>query len=146
VAALRSRSNDLDTDGIAAHVARVFGGATDLPINGAFLFGSSLGQPRPDSDIDVALVPIGEPSLRAWEIQGDAERLLPPYLGHPFDVTVLGSGLFAFEVVRTGRLVFVRDEPAVWDFIAFVARRGPDLEYRHRRAVAEVLAGGRGRA
>lgn len=132
----------LDQTALAEHIASALRGATDLPVAGAYLFGSALSRCRPDSDIDVGLVPAaGVDDLDAdWTVQGRAEQVLRPFRGHPVDVSPLRAGLFAFEVVCSGRLVYVRDRAAVDDFVERVCRRGPELAMRYRHALAVVAA------
>ncbi len=114
-------------------------------VAGAVLFGSALGECRPDSDIDVGLIlfpSATEPS--GWGFAGlesRVERRLGTVQGHPFEVTVLRPArpLFAFKAVKEGRLLYVRDEAAVLDFVERVSRSHAELAWRHRRAVREVV-------
>ena len=114
-------------------------------VAGAYLFGSVLDACRPDSDIDVGLVvdpTVPEPAGWGWAgLEAEVEGALGRVQGHPFHVTVLSphNVLFSFRVVREGSLVYVRDPEIVTDFIEQVARRYPDLAWRHRRALEEVL-------
>lgn len=68
----------------------------------ALLFGSHAdGQPRPDSDVDVAVMPRGEWSFAA---ELDLQARLAQVLGAPVDLVRLdqASLLLAWEVVRKG--------------------------------------------
>lgn len=114
-------------------------------VAGAVLFGSALGECRPDSDIDVGLIlcpSVAEP--HGWGFAGlesRVERELGTVEGHPFEVTVLRRDrpLFSFKVWKEGRPLYLRDEEAVLDFVERVSRSHAELAPRHRRALREVL-------
>lgn len=114
-------------------------------VAGAYLFGSALGECRPDSDVDLGIVlfpDVPEPSGYGFAaLEAEIEARLRPIDGHPFDVTVLrrDQPLFSFVPISSGRLVYVRDEDAIGDFIEVVSRRYGELRYRYRRALDEVL-------
>ena len=115
----------------------------DFPdVAGAFLFGSALDTCRPDSDIDVGLVTV-RAHEDAWTALGFAEEVagaLDETDGHPFHVVVLSqrAPFLAFEAVHTGRLVYIRDEDVVTDFMEAVALRYQDEYPRYREALREV--------
>ncbi len=126
---------------LAAHISRALDADPALPIAGVFLFGSALGACRPDSDIDLGLVPLPDAThAPTWHVEGRAEQLLGTFEGHVFDANLLQGVLFAFEAVTTGRLVHVRDQEALWDFVERVTRRGWELRRRHRAALDVVLS------
>ncbi len=130
---------EVDQTALAAHITRALNSDPGLPIIGAFLFGSALGTCRPDSDIDIGLVPIPGVPTRRWAVEGRAEQLLGTFADHVFDPNLLEAHLFAFEVVTTGQLVYMRDEHAVWNFVERVTRLGWELERRHRTALDTVM-------
>ena len=74
------------------HVRGALEAAPDLPILGAYLFGSATKACRPDSDIDVALIPARGTPQATWALRGEAERGLAPFAQHPVDVSVLSPG------------------------------------------------------
>lgn len=114
-------------------------------VAGAYLFGSALADCRPDSDIDLGLVldpTVAEPP--GWGFAGLESRIesaLGRLDGHPFEVTVVRPDrvLFAFRVIREGRMIYEANPDAVAEFVERVARRYPELAYRYRQAVQEVL-------
>lgn len=117
-------------------------------VAGAYLFGSVLGLCRPDSDIDLGLVchsafPSrgGDPLWRERQearVAGALGRLD----GHPFDVVVLDvdDAIFSFKVISTGRLVYVRGEGEITDFIERVAQKYREVYPRYMRALQEITA------
>ncbi len=114
-------------------------------VAGAYLFGSCLERCRPESDLDLGLVlfpDITEPP--GWGFAGleaAVEEALDRVSGHPFHASVLRPEevLFAFKVIREGKLVYCRSEEVVGDFMERVARAHHDLGYRHRHALQEAL-------
>jgi predicted nucleotidyltransferase len=86
----------------------------DAGLRLAVLFGSrSTGRARPDSDVDVAIVP-REPDWSIWE-EGRLASRLETALGLPVDVVRLdlASTLLRWEIVRTG-VPIVADSPEEW--------------------------------
>jgi predicted nucleotidyltransferase len=129
-----------------AYVRRTLAAAALPDVAAVYLFGSCCrGEPRPDSDIDLAIVPLPDvwerPGWAPWHLEADVARLLRPLDGHPFDVSVLSprNVRFAFEVIRTGRRVLCPDPEAADAFAERVVRRFPEEEYRFRRALADAL-------
>lgn len=126
---------------------RVRGILPDFPqVAGAYLFGSALGPCRPDSDIDLALV--SHPGISARGDPLGRERLEARVVtamgrldGHPFDVVVLDpdDAIFSFKAISTGRLIYMRDEERVTDFIETVARRYRDAYPRYKRALRDIM-------
>lgn len=111
----------------------------------AYLFGSALDECRPDSDIDLGIVlyptAAEPPGLGFLALEAEIEARLPPVEGHLFDVTILrrDQPLFSFTPISSGRLIYVRDQDALGDFIEAVSRRYGELHHRYRRALNEVL-------
>ncbi len=140
----------MDTDMIIEKVKTVL---RDFPeVAGAYLFGSILGHCRPDSDIDLGLVLEGgltPDSPEGDRLESALAILLPPFRGHRFDITILrpDKPLFAFKVIREGKLVYSRNPDRIADVVEIVSRRYAELYPRYRQALeeifAEVIAGGR---
>jgi hypothetical protein len=111
----------------------------------AYFYGSFL---RYDTyqDIDIALLLSGtmEPYAlfkRQMQIAGEIEDLLSPPV--PCDVRVLNSAPveFQYEVIRTGRIVFCRNEEQKIDYETDMMRRYLDLKYLFDRVDQAFLAG-----
>ncbi|MGB9904452.1 MAG: nucleotidyltransferase domain-containing protein [Desulfotomaculales bacterium] len=114
-------------------------------VAGAYLFGSALGNCRPDSDIDLGLVlePGTDPeSAAGYRLEAEISCLLPPFEGHPFDLFLLNpkKPLFAFKVMKEGKLVYCRNRERVTDVLETVSRRYADLYPRYRSALEEIFA------
>ncbi|MCG0278198.1 MAG: nucleotidyltransferase domain-containing protein [Thermanaeromonas sp.] len=114
-------------------------------VAGAYLFGSSLGPCRPDSDIDLGL--ILEPGIKPDSEEGDTLEAdialyLPPIDGHPFDIVLLDPDkpLFTFHALKKGKLIYCRNMERVTDVIEYVSRRYADLYPRYIRALEEVIS------
>ncbi len=113
-------------------------------IAGVYLFGSALGLCRPDSDIDIGLVikPLyGKPDKYYLDIALAAETRLDPIDGHPFQVVPLNitDCIFAFNVIRKGRLIYERDHDAVTDFIEMISRRYGENYPRYIKYLKEIV-------
>jgi len=114
-------------------------------VAGAYLFGSALGNCRPDSDIDLGLVlePGIEPESSAgYMLEAEISCLLPSFQGHPFDLFLLNPKrpLFAFKVMKEGKLIYCRNMDRVTDVLESVSRRYADLYPRYRSALEEIFA------
>lgn len=112
---------------------------------GAYLFGSILGDCRPDSDIDLGIVledGIMPDSLEADRLEASIAMLLPPVEGHVFDIVLINQfkPLFAFKIISEGKLVYVKNLERVTDVIEYVSRRHADLYPRYRLALEEILS------
>ncbi|WP_034634578.1 nucleotidyltransferase domain-containing protein [Desulfofundulus thermocisternus] len=115
-------------------------------VAGAYLFGSILGSCRPDSDIDLGL--ILEPGIVLDSVESDRleaaiSLLLPPYEGHPYDIVLVNpeKPLFAFRVIKEGKLIYARNMERITDVMEYVSRRYADLYPRYRAALEEIFAG-----
>lgn len=113
-------------------------------IAGVYLFGSALGLCRPDSDIDIGLVikPLyGKPDKYYLDIALAAETRLDPIDGHPFQVVPLNitDCIFAFNVIRKGRLIYERDHDAITDFIEIISRRYGENYPRYIKYLKEIV-------
>ena len=113
-------------------------------IAGVYLFGSALGLCRPDSDIDIGLVikPLyGKPDKYYLDIALAAETRLDPIDGHPFQVVPLNitDCIFAFNVIRKGRLIYELDHDAVTDFMEMISRRYGENYPRYIKSLKEIV-------
>jgi len=108
-------------------------------IAGVYLFGSSLGEMRPDSDVDLGIVPFT--GADPFQIIGDIEGLTAPIDGHPVHATVLSARdtLFAFEVLSRGELIHCADDDVLTDFIERVSLRYADVGPPYERALREIF-------
>lgn len=120
-------------------------------VAGAYIFGSILGDCRPDSDIDLGLileVGIKPESFEGDRLEAELSMQLPPIGGHAFDVIILNPDkpIFAFKAISEGRLIYSSNQNRVTDVIEYVSRRYADLYPRYRQALedifAEVVSGG----
>ena len=138
-------------------VRRIAAACARVPrVAAAYLFGSTLGRCRPDSDIDVGVIRqpfAGETDHARFRaglaLEGELMAALGTLDGHPFEVTVLDEAqpLFAMTVLRDGRLSFVGDRGAYTDFLEHVAQAYRQNAPRHRVAQAEIrMARATGRA
>jgi len=113
-------------------------------IAGVYLFGSALGLCRPDSDIDIGLVikPLyGKPDKYYLDIALAAETRLDPIDGHPFQVVPLNitDCIFAFNVIRKGRLIHEPDHEAVTDFTEMISRCYGENYPRYIKYLKEIV-------
>ena len=113
-------------------------------IAGVYLFGSALGLCRPDSDIDIGMVikPLyGKPDKYYLDIALAAETRLDPIDGHPFQVVPLNitDCIFAFNVIRKGRLIYESDHEAVTDFMEIISRRYGENYPRYIKYLKEIV-------
>jgi predicted nucleotidyltransferase len=104
----------------------------------AWLFGSQTRAPRPDSDIDVAVLfrtPVSP--LDLLEARADLERAA----GKAVDVVDLeaASPVLAYQVVKNGRLIADRDRRRRVDFVARVPSRYEDIKIIRREAEQTML-------
>ncbi len=134
----------VDQEAVRARVAAVLPAVPEVAA--AYLFGSALGECRPDSDVDVALIlraaREAAPDFSPAPFEGVVAAALGPLAGHPVDVVALDrtKPLIAMEALH-GRQLYVADQDELADFIEVVARAYPDARYWWDRAVADVLAG-----
>ena len=117
---------------VEARVRKILPAFPDIA--GAYLFGSCLGPCRPDSDIDLGLVLRGD--VDAIYLEALVSGALGLVEGHPFHITVLTPGEFAFQTIHAGRLVYEADVDAVADMIEQVAKD----HHRNRRYLATFVA------
>lgn len=108
----------------------------------AYLFGSALGEMRPDSDIDVGIVlhPGAEQGADPWGFEGPLEADLGWVGTHPPQVTVLSAAnaIFTVKALTEARLAYVADADRLSDFLEHVARLNWQNAWRYWAAVREV--------
>ena len=120
-------------------LAAVLPGLRSVPaVAGAYLFGSSLGAMRPDSDIDLGLV--GGPGANPFQLIGDVESACRPIDGHFIHATTLDDAgtIFAFGVISKGELIYCADPKTVTDLIERVALRYQEDGPAYYRALGEI--------
>lgn len=112
-------------------------------IQGAYVFGSVLGDDPLVGDIDVGVIAPGISERDAERMEMQLEESLGCIDGVAFDVTVLDdrSVPFVMKVLREGRLVYAADMDIVTDFIERVSLAWRDIGPRYERARREVLEG-----
>lgn len=113
---------------------------------GAYLFGSTLGPCRPDSDIDIGLLlapDISYSEKDAEKIQEEIFEELPHSGSHSYDLVILNyvSAIFAYRVITEGRLIYARDYEAVTDFMEKVSRQRAENYPRYRQALEVIVKG-----
>lgn len=133
----------VDINPIVAQVKTVLEGFPEVA--GAYLFGSILGDCRPDSDIDLGLIleaGINPDSLEGDRLEAGIALLLPPFEGHAFDIALVNQSkpIFAFRVISEGKLIYVKNRERVTDVMEYVSRKYADLYPRYRAALEEIFA------
>lgn len=112
-----------------------------------YLFGShAAGTPRPDSDLDLAiLLPPGAPAISGPErldLVGELEALA----NRQVDLVVLNRAPLPlqFEVIHTGRVLYEPDPEARTDWEDLVVRDYLDLQPWYAQSYRELLDEGKG--
>ena len=134
--------NDPDRERIVKEIGRCLSGVEDLLLG--YLYGSFLV--RSDfHDIDIGLIVSGERKpyelfRYAMEIASDVERCITPR--YEVDLRILNTAPveFQYEVVKTGRAVFARDESLRIAFEADVLSKYLDLKPLYDRMDRALLA------
>ncbi len=135
-------TNDLERERILNEIGRCLSGVEDLMLG--YVYGSFLV--RSDfHDIDVGLLISGERGpyelfKYSMRIASDLERCITPR--SEVDLRILNTAptAFRYEVVKTGRVVFARDETLRSAFEADVLVRYLDLKYLYARMDRSLLA------
>jgi len=130
----------LDLDEVLRHVAAV--AAAHPEVLAAHVFGSAIGEMRPDSDIDVGVTlwPEAERTMSPWGCEGPLEADLGWWHAHPYHVTVLSEAgaIFGVKALGQSRAAYVADQDAFASFVERLARRNWMTAWRYWNAVAEV--------
>lgn len=95
----------LDLDALVATLSR------DTAIDAAYLLGSAVsGRMRPDSDVDIAVLPAAHRELTALD-RGRLAAAISLDLGRVVDLGVLSSAnlIYARQAILTGRRIYVRN-------------------------------------
>lgn len=114
---------------------------TNDRIAAAYLLGSAEeGRLRPDSDVDIALLPTRGATFSGRECL-DLAADLATLVGRTVDLGVLHTGnlVYAKEAVSRGRVIFERDHAARLRFAALVLSMYADLQ-ENRREVLHAYA------
>lgn len=116
------------------------------PVKLAYLYGSyAKGFERPDSDIDIAVVPRENSEINPFRIAADVDSAVS---GKEVDVRVIspgGSPLFEFNTIRYAQPIYVLDESDRIAFEVATARRYYDTEKIRRiryHYLVKTLKGG----
>jgi predicted nucleotidyltransferase len=91
----------------------------DTAVDAVYLLGSAAsGRMRPDSDLDIAVVPAGGREFTAMD-QGRLAAAISLELGRVVDLGVLSSAnlVYARQAILTGRRIYARD-PKRTDLLA----------------------------
>lgn len=114
-------------------------------IAGIYLFGSALGRMRPDSDIDLGLILVPGAVKSEKELDfflGKLYLALRNFEGHPFDLVSVRDAdtILAFEILRHGVPLLIKDEAVVLDVVEAISRRYADVYPRYKKAL-EIVTG-----
>lgn len=134
--------SELDKERMVKEISRCLSGVEDLLLG--YLYGSFLVQ-NDFNDIDIGLLVAGERTpyelfKYAMRIASDLERCITPRC--EVDLRVLNTAPveFQYEVVKTGQVVFARDENVRVAFEADVLAKYLDLKYLYDRMNRALLA------
>lgn len=134
--------SELDKERMVNEISRCLSGVEDLLLG--YLYGSFLVR-NDFNDIDIGLLVAGERTpyelfKYAMKIASDLERCITPR--YEVDLRVLNTAPveFQYEVVKTGQVVFARDENVRVAFEADVLAKYLDLKYLYDRMNRALLA------
>lgn len=134
--------SELDKERMVNEISRCLSGVEDLLLG--YLYGSFLVR-NDFNDIDIGLLVAGERTpyelfKYAMRIASDLERCITPRC--EVDLRVLNTAPveFQYEVVKTGQVVFARDENVRVAFEADVLAKYLDLKYLYDRMNRALLA------
>lgn len=133
--------SELDKERMVNEISRCLSGVEDLLLG--YLYGSFLVR-NDFNDIDIGLLVAGERTpyelfKYAMKIASDLERCITPRC--EVDLRVLNTAPveFQYEVVKTGQVVFARDENLRVAFEADVLAKYLDLKYLDDRMNRALL-------
>lgn len=132
----------VDIEAVRRHIGAAC--ARNPRVAAAYLFGSALGEMRPDSDIDVGVVLSAQgralTGLAAFGLSGQLEGALGFWDRHPFEVTVFSvdNAIFVMSALRDAVLAYEGDGEVLADFLEAVAQRYRVDGPRYWDAVREV--------
>ncbi|KXG78367.1 hypothetical protein AN618_04330 [Fervidicola ferrireducens] len=109
-------------------------------IAGVYLFGSAVDKMRPESDIDLGIITVPGAVKSEIELELFLEKLhlsLRNFEGHSFDLVSVTDAnvILAFEILRYGIPIFIKDEDVVSDVIEHVSRKYADVYPRYKKAL-----------
>lgn len=113
-------------------------------IAGVYLFGSSLDLMRPDSDIDIGIIFYDYvDEEKAEDVIETLYLKLLNFEGHPFDIRSVNHSntIIAFNILRNGLPVLVKDENTVTDLIEKVSLKYKEVYPRYKKALEMILEG-----
>ncbi|MDN5332101.1 MAG: uncharacterized protein PWP45_1326 [Tepidanaerobacteraceae bacterium] len=113
-------------------------------IAGVYLFGSAVDKMRPESDIDLGIITVPGAVKSEIELELFLEKLhlaLRNFEGHPFDLISVTDAnvILAFEILRYGIPMFIKDEDVVSDVIEHVSRKYADVYPRYKKALELII-------
>jgi len=134
--------NDLDRERITNEIGRCLSGVEDLLIG--YVYGSFLVRSN-FHDIDIGLLVSGERKpyelfKYAMKIASDLERCITPRFDVDLRILNTAPVEFQYEVVKTGRVVFTRNENLRIAFEADVMAKYLDLRHLYDRMDRSLLA------
>lgn len=103
---------------IDKHIIRAF--ASDDRVEAVYLLGSAANdQMRPDSDIDIAILPSKDSNLDVFA-RNEMASSLAIELGREIDTGILSSEnlVYAYQAIMTGRRIFARNPANVEKIVA----------------------------
>jgi uncharacterized protein len=106
-------------------------------IAAAYLLGSAADDRlRPDSDVDIALLPVRGAALSGLE-RSDLAADLELLVGRSVDLGILHTGnlVYAKEAVARGKLFFEREREACFRFAVLVFSMYADLQENRREVI-----------
>ncbi|MGB9812627.1 MAG: nucleotidyltransferase domain-containing protein [Thermovenabulum sp.] len=132
----------IDLDKLKAYIIQKLSSFDEIA--GVYLFGSSLDLMRPDSDIDIGIIFYDfVDEEKAEDIIETLYLKLLNFEGHPFDIRSVNHSntIIAFNILRNGLPVLVKDEDAVTDLIEKVSLKYKEVYPQYKRAVEMILEG-----
>lgn len=134
--------SELDKERMVKEISRCLSGVEDLLLG--YLYGSFLVR-NDFNDIDIGLLVAGERTpyelfKYAMKIASDLERCITPRCEVDLRVLNTAPAEFQYEVVKTGQVVFARDENVRVAFEADVLAKYLDLKYLYDRMNRALLA------
>jgi len=130
-----------DAEAISAQVANVL---KNFPqIAGAYLFGSTLGKCRSDSDIDIGLVleDINITEKEKEQLEATIAYSLGTFNNKHYDIIFVTSqnSIFSYRIIKDGRLIYVKNKNRITDVMEDVSRRYAEVYPRYRVALEEIV-------
>jgi predicted nucleotidyltransferase len=131
----------IDPEAIRDRVVPALAGYPE--ILAGYLFGSALGECRPDSDIDLGVFVGADLDPRQQQrLEAKLALELPPLAGHPFDLNLIDpeQTILAFRILREGVPLLVRNWEQFDSLTEKISRDYSERGYRYRLALGEIAA------